>query len=92
MGVYVGLCLPVCPDIFPNIDTDKLTKTELGFLEQIAGFMEKNGEITNYRAQLLTNKTAVSVNKYLVRFVELGLLDAIGENKGREYTVKRKLA
>jgi Fic family protein len=76
-------------DIFPDINTDILTKTELEFLEQIAGFIEKNGEITNYRAQLLTNKSADSVKKYLARFVELGLLDAVGENKGRKYVLEK---
>ncbi|MDR3199201.1 MAG: Fic family protein, partial [Planctomycetaceae bacterium] len=36
-------------DIFTDINTDKLTKTERDFLEQIAGYIDKNGEITNYR-------------------------------------------
>jgi Fic family protein len=72
-------------DIFPDIDTDKLTKTELEFLEQIAGFIEKNGEITNYRAQVLTAKSAESVKKYLAKFVELGIFIAEGEKKGRTY-------
>ncbi|MDR3125998.1 MAG: Fic family protein [Candidatus Nomurabacteria bacterium] len=94
-AIYQALSeLPIhkTTDTFTNIDTDKLTKTELEFLDQIAGFIEKNGEITNYRAQLLTNKTAVSVNKYLVKFVELGLLTAIGENKGRRYIVKKPMS
>jgi Fic family protein len=77
-------------DIFLDINTDKLSKTEMEFLEQIAGYLEKNGEITNYRAQLLTNKSADSVKKYLTQFVELGLLEAVGENKGRKYTIKAK--
>lgn len=41
-------------DIFTDINTDKLLKAELEFLEQIAGYLDKNGEIANYRAQLLT--------------------------------------
>lgn len=74
-------------DIFPDIITDKLSKTELEFLEQIAGYLDKNSEITNYRAQLLANKSAESVRKYFARFVEIGLLQPIGENKGRKYIV-----
>ena len=31
------------------------SKTELEFLESIAGYIEKHREITNYRAQILTN-------------------------------------
>lgn len=57
-----------------DIFTDNLTKTELEFLEQIAGYLDKNREITNYRAQLLTNKSDVSVKKYFAKFVEIGIL------------------
>ncbi|MDR3197818.1 MAG: hypothetical protein LBU34_08135, partial [Planctomycetaceae bacterium] len=76
-------------DIFTDINTDKLTKTERDFLEQIAGYIDKNGEITNYRAQLLTNKSNVSVKKYLAKFVELGILKVEGKNKGRKYTINK---
>lgn len=74
-------------DIFPDINTDILTKTEREFLEQIAGYLDRNGEITNYRAQVLTNRSAESIKKYLARFVELSILQAIGENKGRKYII-----
>jgi Fic family protein len=77
-------------DIFTDINTDKLTKTELEFLEQIAGYLDKNGEITNYRAQLLTNKSDISIKKYFARFVELGVLREEGKNKGRKYYINRK--
>jgi Fic family protein len=76
-------------DIFTHINTDKLTKTELEFLEQIAGYLDRNGEITNYRAQLLTAKSDVSVKKYLAKFVEIGLLKVEGKNKGRKYLISR---
>ncbi|MCL2760931.1 MAG: Fic family protein [Desulfuromonadales bacterium] len=77
-------------DIFTDINTDKLSKTELEFLEQIAGHLDKNGEITNYRAQLLTNKSDISVKKYFAKFVEIGLLQVEGKNKGRKYTIRRE--
>ncbi|MDR0970390.1 MAG: Fic family protein [Lentimicrobiaceae bacterium] len=77
-------------DIFTDINTDKLTKAELEFLEQIAGHLDKNGEITNYRAQLLTNKSDVSVKKYFAKFVELGILKIEGKNKGRKYLINKK--
>ena len=76
-------------DIFPDINTDTLTKTELEFLEQIAGFLDRNSEITNYRAQILTNRSAESVKKYLAKFVDLGIMKAVGKNKGRKYTIRR---
>jgi len=77
-------------DIFTDINTDKLSKVELEFLEQIAGYIDKNGEITNYRAQLLTNKSDISVKKYFAKFVELGLLEVEGKNKGRKYKINKK--
>ena len=77
-------------DIFTDINTDKLSKTELEFLEQITGYLDKNGEITNYRAQLLTNKSDISVKKYFARFVKIGLLQIEGKNKGRKYIINKK--
>jgi predicted HTH transcriptional regulator len=72
-------------DIITDIITDKLSKT----LEQIAGYLDKNGEITNYRAQLLTNKSDVSVKKYFAKFVEIGILNVEGKNKGRKYIINK---
>jgi len=76
-------------DIFTDINTDKLSKSELEFLEQIVGYIDRNGEITNYRAQLLTNKSDVSVKKYLAKFAEIGLLQVEGKNKGRKYKINK---
>jgi Fic family protein len=72
-------------DIITDIITDKLSKTELQFLESILGYMQNNTWITNYRAQLLTNKSTESVKKYFEKFVKLGIFESIGENKGRKY-------
>ena len=77
-------------DIFTDINTDKLSKTELEFLEQIAAYLDKNGEVTNYRAQLLTSKSDISVKKYLAKFAEIGLLQIEGKNKGRKYLINKE--
>ena len=74
-------------DIIPDKITDKLSKTELEFLRGIIGFLENNGEIDNYRAQLLTNKSAESVKKYFTALSKAGVLTAAGTNKGRKYTL-----
>lgn len=58
-------------------------------MKQIAGYVEKNGQITNYRARVLTNKSGESVKKYFMKFVEIGLFAAEGENKGRVYKLIR---
>jgi Fic family protein len=72
-------------DIIADIITEKLSKTELEFLENIVGYLENNGKIDNYRAQLLTNKSADSVKKHFATLVKLGILIAEGANKGRKY-------
>ena len=76
-------------DIFTDINTDKLSKAEWEFLEQIAGYLDRNGEITNYRARLLTNKSDSTVKKYFAKFVEMGLLQVEGQNKGRKYVIHK---
>ncbi|MDR2496953.1 MAG: Fic family protein [Tannerellaceae bacterium] len=77
-------------DIFTDINTDMLSKNELEFLEQIAGYIDRYGEINNYRAQQLTNKSDVSVKKYFARLVDAGILTVEGKNKGRKYMPARK--
>ncbi|MDR1334201.1 MAG: hypothetical protein LBJ71_03215, partial [Holosporaceae bacterium] len=65
--------------------TDKLSKAELEFLQNILGFLENNGAIDNYRAQLLTNKSAESIKKHFAALTDAGILIGIGANKGRKY-------
>jgi Fic family protein len=72
-------------DIITDIITEKLSKTELEFLENIVGYLRNNCIIDNYRAQLLTNKSADSVKKHFATLVKLGILIAEGTNKGRKY-------
>ena len=72
-------------DIIPDKITDKLSKSELEFLKSILGFIENNGIIDNYRAQLLTNKSAESIKKYFATLIKFDVLIAVGKNKGRKY-------
>ena len=76
-------------DIIPDIITDKLSKGELEFLKEIIGFIKNNGGIDNYRAQLLTNKSAASVKKYFAALVAVGVLTAHGANKARKYKLQK---
>jgi hypothetical protein len=77
-------------DIITEKITDKLSRVELEFLKSIIGFLEKNETIDNYRAQLLTNKSAISIKKYFEKFVNVGILIGIGKNKGRKYKLNGK--
>ena len=79
----------IIPEVITEIITEKITekisKTEQEFLQSIIGFLESNGEIDNYRAQLLTNKSAESVKKYFAALLKAGILVASGTTKGRKY-------
>jgi predicted HTH transcriptional regulator len=75
----------IIPDKLTDKLSDKLSKTEMEFLMRIIGFLENNGDIDNYHAQLLTNKSAESVKKYFAALIEAGVLTAVGTNKGRKY-------
>jgi Fic family protein len=79
-------------DIVPDKLTDKLTKSELEFLQSILGFLENNGAIDNYRAQLLTNKSSESVKKYFATLTDAGILISVGANKGRKYKLNKNSA
>jgi len=72
-------------DIIPDIFTDKLSKGETEFLFTIYPYLCKQGEINNYRAQTLTGKSADSVKKYFAKLVQVGILQAVGNNKARVY-------
>jgi Fic family protein len=72
-------------DKIPDIFTDKLTKGEKTFLLAIYPYLCEHGEINNYRAQTLTDKSADSVKKYFAKLVRIGFLQAIGNNKARIY-------
>jgi Fic family protein len=68
----------------------ELTKTEKEFFYGIINFLEENEEIDNYKAQLLTNKSAVSVKKYFATLVKAGILSAHGATKARKYRLKKE--
>ncbi|MDR0942747.1 MAG: Fic family protein [Holosporales bacterium] len=76
-------------DIIPDKLTDNLAKGETEFLKSIIGFIKNNETIDNYRAQLLTNKSAESVKKYFAALIKAGILIATGKNKGRKYKLNK---
>jgi len=76
-------------DIVSDKISDKLSRAELNFLTAIMGYLENNGEIDNYRAQLLTNKAPQTINGLFAALVSAGVLTAIGRNKGRKYRLNK---
>ena len=73
-------------DIFNDKITDILSsKEEELFLEAIIPYLQKNKEISNFKVQFLTNKSAESIKRFFRKFTNAGLLIAVGEKKGRVY-------
>jgi Fic family protein len=72
-------------DIISDIISDKLSKVEKDFFMSINEYIKNNGEIDSYKAQLLTNKSPQRVRQYFNKLVKIGVLIAIGKNKGRKY-------
>ena len=78
-------------EIIPEKITELLTKTQRDFLTNIIGFIQTNGEIDNYRAQLLTGKSAEMTKKLLAALVVNKVLIATGRTKGRKYQLNPDL-
>lgn len=78
-------------EIIPEKITELLTKTQRDFLTNIIGFIQTNGEIDNYRAQLLTNKSPEMTKKLLALLVAHKVLIATGRTKGRKYKLNPDL-
>ncbi|MDR0847334.1 MAG: Fic family protein [Lactobacillales bacterium] len=66
---------------------DKMSDNEVRFFNDIYPYLEENGEIGNAKAAALSGKSSVTVRRYLVKLVELGVLESSGENKNRKYTL-----
>lgn len=71
--------------------TELLTNTQRDFLTNVIGFIQTNGEIDNYRAQLLTGKSPEITKKLLAALVAKGVLVATGRTKGRKYKLNPNL-
>ena len=81
----------IIPEIIPEKITELLTKTQRDFLTNIIGFIQINGEIDNYRAQLLTGKSPEMTKKLLAALVANNVLIATGRTKGRKYKLNPNL-
>lgn len=65
--------------------SDKLTPQEQAAFQNIFPYLQTHRTISNKQAVALTGKSEATVRRYFRRFVEVGLLEAVGENKNRRY-------
>ena len=71
-----------------DILTDKMTDKELQRLKILKEYFEKNNYIDNSEAQKILNVSDSTVRRFLNKLVKGGILEAIGEKKGRKYRKK----
>lgn len=68
-----------------------LTKTEKIVLNSLLNHFKDNEFIDSEKAVSVLNKSSANVRKYFNKFVKLGILITIGENKGRKYKINEEI-
>lgn len=68
---------------------DKLSSIEKIAYDKMVNYLQENQTISNKQAQQLLGKSS-TIQRYLHKFVENGLLKAIGNNKSRVYQLVEK--
>ena len=71
-----------------DILTDKMTDKGLRKLKILEVYFEKNNYIDNSEAQKILNVSDSTARRFLNKLVKNGILEAIGEKKGRKYRKK----
>ena len=71
-----------------DILTDKMTDKELQRLKILEEYFEKNNYIDNSEVQKILNVSDSTARRFLNKLVKGGILEAIGERKGRRYRKK----
>jgi len=71
-----------------DILTDKMTDKELQRLKIMEVYLEKNNYIDNSEVQKILNVSDSTARRFLNKLVKGGILEAIGERKGRKYRKK----
>lgn len=86
-----GLPVSQLSDIVPQGYLLELTKETANFAREIIAYLVYSGEITAYKAQLLTGKSSKMVRQYLGNLVSANILVAEGKNKGRKYKLSEQV-
>lgn len=71
-----------------DILTDKMTDKELQRLKILEEYLKKNNYIDNSEVQKILNVSDSTARRFLNKLVKGGILEAIGERKGRKYRKK----
>ena len=71
-----------------DIMADKMTDKEMERLERLEVYFDKNKYIGNNEAQKILNISDSTARRFLNKLVKIGILEAVGERKGRKYRKK----
>lgn len=66
----------------------ELTQVEQEIFNEISRYAKNEKYITVSKISNLTGKSQATIRRYVLKFVEYGLLEAHGENKNRRYSIK----
>lgn len=67
-----------------------LTTVENSIFQLLAKYLRVHKTITTIQASKLIQKANPTTRRYLAKFVEVGLMEAHGENRNRTYSLKNK--
>ena len=71
-----------------DIMADKMTDKEMERLERLEVYFDKNKYIGNNEAQKILNISDSTARRFLNKLVKIGIIEAVGERKGRKYRKK----
>ena len=79
----------IVTDIITDIVTDKLTLGEKAFIETLLPYFGENEWISNSTAREISGSSSESVKRFLRILATKGVLEAKGENKARQYRLRK---
>lgn len=71
-----------------DITADKMTDKELERLKILELHFDRNKYIGNTEVQKILNISDSTARRFLNKLVKIGILEAVGERKGRKYRKK----
>lgn len=66
----------------------ELNKEERRIYEMICGYLKEHNYITTNEASELTKKAPSTLRRYFAKYIELGLIESVGENKNKRYCLQ----
>ncbi len=69
-------------------NTEELNKEESKTYQKVYNYLSNNKYITISKTQELTGKSNSTLKRYFAKYLELNLIESVGENRNRKYCLK----